>query len=47
MDPVVCFANSSGRRMVLGVNDKASGPGAFLGTAADIAYAERAQPVDR
>lgn len=35
VDAVVCFANASGGRIVLGVDDKSSGPAAFAGTGAD------------
>lgn len=36
IDAVVCFANSHGGRIVLGVDDRTAGPGAFTGTDADL-----------
>lgn len=36
VDAVVCFANSRGGRIVLGVDDKITGRGAFSGTKADV-----------
>lgn len=38
VDAVVCFANSRGGRIVLGVDDRTPGRGAFIGTAADKAF---------
>lgn len=35
IDAVVCFANARGGRIVLGVDDKTPGPGAFTGTQAE------------
>ncbi|RMI14417.1 RNA-binding domain-containing protein [Cellulomonas triticagri] len=35
VDAVICFANARGGRIVLGVDDKTPGPGAFFGTQAD------------
>ncbi len=35
VDTVVCFANAHGGRIVLGVDDRSPGPGAFIGTQAD------------
>jgi len=37
VDAVVCFANARGGRIVLGVDDRVPGPGAFIGTNADPA----------
>lgn len=37
VDAVVCFANAHGGRIVLGVDDRTPGPGAFIGTQADSA----------
>lgn len=37
VDAVVCFANARGGRIVLGVDDRTPGPGAFFGTQADPA----------
>lgn len=37
VDTVVCFANARGGRIVLGVDDRTSGPGALIGTQADPA----------
>lgn len=38
VDAVVCFANAQGGRIVLGVDDRATGPDAFTGTRADAAF---------
>lgn len=38
IDAVVCFANAQGGQIVVGVDDKLSGPEAFVGTAADINF---------
>ncbi len=38
VDAVVCFANARGGRVVLGVDDRTPGPGAFIGTGADPAF---------
>jgi len=37
VDAVVCFTNARGGRIVLGVDDRVPGPGAFIGTNADPA----------
>jgi ATP-dependent DNA helicase RecG len=37
VDAVVCFANARGGRIILGVDDRTPGPGAFFGTQADTA----------
>lgn len=37
VDTVVCFANTHGGRIILGVDDHTPGPGAFIGTEADPA----------
>ncbi|KAJ1684633.1 hypothetical protein LUZ63_020388 [Rhynchospora breviuscula] len=38
IDAVVCFANAQGGRIVLGIDDKAAGTDAFIGTEADPAF---------
>jgi ATP-dependent DNA helicase RecG len=38
VDAVICFANARGGRIVLGVDDKATGPEAFIGTRADPSF---------
>lgn len=37
-DAVACFANAAGGAVVVGVNDKETGPAAFVGSPADIAW---------
>lgn len=41
IDAVVCFANGRGGTVVLGVDDKLSGPEAIIGTAEDIDFIRR------
>ncbi|UKJ63073.1 putative DNA binding domain-containing protein [Cellulosimicrobium cellulans] len=38
VDTVVCFANGRGGRIVLGIDDRTPGPGAFYGTQADMGF---------
>lgn len=40
-DEAICLANTRGGRVVLGIDDKEGGPGAFVGTDLDVAYVKQ------